>query len=380
MQLAQVRKGVIEPFEQVIKAYGNPSLAMKKRQKRRLDYERVEQLKRSGKTPDSKLRELVEQYDALNDTLTSELPKLSSLTERVGNICLGNFVNIQTNWYRIWKDRMKLVLGGDTPDLPDLEDVVATFQQDFPYASDQVAAIGILDPAYRGRASQSTATSTDDPHRHRRSRTVDGDRRARGISMNEETAPSLPTTSSGKRHSGSVPMSPSTSTGGVSSSNPPISLHQYYYRDYYAGSHTQITPSASQNSSFEASGVVRSNSGTGFTSTRPSTSRSIESSGAPRQSNESNVPRRDSNTTYDSSFPMPENSNRFSNMFHSALPATDNASQNHRSSHVSISEPEETTDGYNVLWLAASLFEFNIMTTKHEAGYPYLTYQAGEVS
>jgi hypothetical protein len=36
-------------------------------------------------------------------------------------------------------------------------------------------------------------------------------------------------------------------------------------------------------------------------------------------------------------------------------------------------------DGYNVLWLAASLFEFNIATTKHEAGYPYLIYQAGEI-
>lgn len=31
------------------------------------------------------------------------------------------------------------------------------------------------------------------------------------------------------------------------------------------------------------------------------------------------------------------------------------------------------------LWLAASLFEFNI-SNKYEAGYPYLVYQAGEVS
>jgi hypothetical protein len=77
---------------------------MKKRQKRRVDFERYEQLKRAGKSPDSKLNELVEQYDALNDTLKKELPKLSALTEKVGNICLGNFVNIQTNWYGIWKD------------------------------------------------------------------------------------------------------------------------------------------------------------------------------------------------------------------------------------------------------------------------------------
>jgi hypothetical protein len=36
--------------------------------------------------------------------------------------------------------------------------------------------------------------------------------------------------------------------------------------------------------------------------------------------------------------------------------------------------------GYNVMYLAASLFEFNISGTKHEAGYQYLTYTAGEVS
>ncbi|KAI1358848.1 hypothetical protein F5Y08DRAFT_320925 [Xylaria arbuscula] len=36
-------------------------------------------------------------------------------------------------------------------------------------------------------------------------------------------------------------------------------------------------------------------------------------------------------------------------------------------------------DGYTVLWIAASLFEFNVSTTKYEAGYPYLTYQAGEI-
>lgn len=33
----------------------------------------------------------------------------------------------------------------------------------------------------------------------------------------------------------------------------------------------------------------------------------------------------------------------------------------------------------NILWTAASLFEFNIETTKLEAGYPYLVYVAGEV-
>lgn len=33
----------------------------------------------------------------------------------------------------------------------------------------------------------------------------------------------------------------------------------------------------------------------------------------------------------------------------------------------------------NVLFMAASLFEFNIDRTRYEDGYPYLTYVAGEI-
>ena len=34
---------------------------------------------------------------------------------------------------------------------------------------------------------------------------------------------------------------------------------------------------------------------------------------------------------------------------------------------------------FNVLFLAASVYEFNIDRARREAGYPYLTYVAGEV-
>jgi hypothetical protein len=70
---------------------------------------------------------------------------------------------------------------------------------------------------------------------------------------------------------------------------------------------------------------------------------------------------------------------RFSGLFHSALPLPDGPEDRDRTSRASSRERISTHDGYNVLWLAASLFEFNIATTKHEAGYPYLVYQAGEV-
>ncbi|KAF4999267.1 hypothetical protein FDECE_11561 [Fusarium decemcellulare] len=368
--LSQVRKHVIEPFEHVIKAYGNPSLAMKKRQKRRVDYERYEQLKRAGKTIDSKLNELVEQYDALNDTLKKELPKLSALTEKVGNICLGNFVNIQANWYGIWKEKMKVVLG-DCPEMPDLKEVVATFQRDFPYAQEQLANVGILNPAYRGRVSQSTTRSTDESSSLRmRSRPSDSDSRGRGHSVNGEQAPpSLPPPEFAKRHSGSFNMSP-TSAGAGTIPSP----HQFYYRDYYGGisSHQQGTASPL---SPEMPGSSRSFAA----STRPSTGRSFDSGGLPRQSSDSATHHlRDSHTTYSSQNPPQEN-RRFSGLFHSALPPADGPEDSARSSRASSRERGPTADGYNVLWLAASLFEFNIATTKHEAGYPYLVYQAGEI-
>lgn len=58
-----------------------------------------------------------------------------------------------------------------------------------------------------------------------------------------------------------------------------------------------------------------------------------------------------------------------------------NASQQLVPSAVSKKEDEigPSHPKRNILWTAASLFEFNIEITKIEAGYPYLVYVAGEV-
>lgn len=345
---------------------------MKKRQKRRVDFERYEQLKRSGKNADAKLKELVEQYEALNDTLKKELPKLSGLTEKVGNICLGNFVNIQANWYSIWKDKMKVVLGEKCPDMPDLKDVVAAFHRDNPYTQEQLDNIGILNSMYKGRVSQSTTRSTEDVASLKlRPRPSDVEGRGRGLSVNGDQAPSLPPPDF-KRHSGTFAMSPSSATAA-----PLPSPHHYYYRDYYSGIGVQqgaVSPMSPE----VPAGSIRSMAA----STRPSTGRSFDSGTIPRQSTDSTSQNhiRDSNTTYSSNTTPAQDGRRFSGIFHSALPMADGPEDSARSSRASSRERGPTADGYNILWLAASLFEFNIATTKHEAGYPYLVYQAGEVS
>jgi len=83
---------------------------MKKRTKRRLDYERSVTLKSQGKKIDEKLAEQVKQYEALNETLKLELPKLSTLTVTIGKTCLAQLVHIQTEWYDIWQGKVRAVL------------------------------------------------------------------------------------------------------------------------------------------------------------------------------------------------------------------------------------------------------------------------------
>jgi hypothetical protein len=71
-----------------------------------------------------------------------------------------------------------------------------------------------------------------------------------------------------------------------------------------------------------------------------------------------------------------ERPRRFSGLFRSALDLPSSPSVEDED------EPENfhrIKNGYKVLWLGASLFSFDLQTPKFEAGYPYLTYQAGEV-
>lgn len=72
----------------------------------------------------------------------------------------------------------------------------------------------------------------------------------------------------------------------------------------------------------------------------------------------------------------PSPSGRFSGVFSSALPMSDSPPEQ---SPVEDGQSRPQTQ-FNVIFLAASVYEFNIDRARREAGYPYLTYVAGEVS
>ncbi|ROV97282.1 hypothetical protein VSDG_04703 [Cytospora chrysosperma] len=361
--LLQIRKHVIEPFEFVIQSYQNPLLAMKKRNKRRLDYEKSIQVKKGGKKMDKQLTELVEHYEALNDTLNKELPQLSALTEKVGNICLGNMINIQARWWFIWKEKIRGVAA--MTEVPEVSDIVSTFHRDFKDMEEQIQKLSLLNPASRISTSQSIID--DGTMSRSKSRPSDvGTPRSRGLSVTSDVAPILPTPDF--QRTGQLTMSPPAATSAVAGPS------GYFYRDYYSGLNSR-GPASPTSSDF--SNPPRSIPAMGA---RPGTGRSFDSAGMTRPSIDTSPAlqaRRDSNSTNNAT-PSISDGNRGSGLFHSALPMAETADEPQRSSRASSRE-RYTPKGYNILWLAASLFEFNIETTKHEAGYPYLTYQAGEI-
>ncbi|KAK4128771.1 hypothetical protein N657DRAFT_629812 [Parathielavia appendiculata] len=384
--LADVRKHVIEPFEQVIRCYNNPSLAMKKRAKRRLDYEKYMALKANGKKVDKQLAELVEQYEALNDTLKKELPKLSAMTAKIGNICLGKFISIQATWFAIWKEKVKAPLS-DVTHVPELSEIVSSFQREFSLQEERTRALGIVNHTAKGRTSQSTTDDASSILSKTLSRPSDlFSPRGRGLSINSDHVPTLPTPDFAKRNSGQFSLSPASSA---------LPSPATYYRDYYSGinGHVRGSP-GSPVTPADTTSTARPPP-----SIRPSTGRSFDSASLPRQSSESAAAaalssatnRRDSNSTFNSSYPggpgagsttagPEQHARRLSGLFNSALPLPDGPEESARSSRASSRDRGgNARGGYKVLWLAASLFEFNIETTKHEAGYPYLTYQAGEI-
>lgn len=375
-QVGQIRKEVIDPIEAVIRLYSGPTEFMKKRAKRRVDYEKWMAAKANGKKSDEKLQLLAKEYDALNETLKSDLPRLSSLTAVVGQKVLASLIFLQTSWYYIWQEKVKTVL--DANQIPmNVHDIVKSFDRDYKYVLAQTQELGLINGTLEGDCfldgldSTPNASIKDNESIKTKGRLSDSSARPRGLSLAapHDTSPSLPAPDFAKRHSGQFSFSPILSNG------PGFPAHAPYQPAAYSG-HLRA---GSDSPATSDAGAPRL-----YGSTRPSTSRSITSDngGIPRISTDLGHRRESSSTQASASYMVdgPLRDQRpFSGIFHSAMPLPDGPEDSARSSRASSMDRAHGSR-YNVIYLAASLFEFNIAATKTEAGYPYLTYSAGEVS
>ncbi|KAL1981065.1 hypothetical protein VTN96DRAFT_3130 [Rasamsonia emersonii] len=355
--IATVRKSVIDPMITLLKLYDGPQKVMHKRNKRLIDYARFKAIKDRGDKPDKKTAEQGEQFTILNDALKDELPKLFSLTAKLMEACLNNFVEIQVRWFSMFQKKLSFLIDQFPSDI---ESIVSDWSADFAFADAQILSLSLCNGALLSDAvnlvnfnTPSTEAGASSPRR-----------------------PSTVTNSSVRTGSGTMENSPKVSydfsNAGSSSQTDGQSQHG---RRRTNSSMSAVARAASE----MANGQVNSGTTSQVASARPSTdtTRTEPFPSLPRLSLDMpfmNDPLLNDpehfEATMDETTASPNG--RYSGFFSSAMPMSDSPRQE------TPPEPEQSKDP-KVLFLAASLYEFNIDRPRQEAGYPYLTYAAGEI-
>lgn len=382
--VASVRKHVIEPLVQLWNLHAGPQKYMDKRNKRLMDYARYKAVKERGDRPDKKVVENAELFMAVNDTLKEELPKLFSLTGKLVEACLNNFIQLQVQWQRLLRRRMSQAL--DDAEIPrNGKEIIEAFTEDFAFFDNQVVSLSICNGSMINETpnllSTPNAMTGEDMMSGRPGSTLDLKRRT--MSVSSDRSPQLPQPDFGTRDNGGF-FTVSDASHLTSS------IHREPSRRMRASStlsgHSPRTPDAPRayrTCSSNTTPVVSTPGRTGNSgmrhNTEPTSSLrpSMETPRANRMSDDSGLTNnRYSGTTFHSNSQAPPESptSRHSGVFSSAMPMSDSPRSQSPTSMLA-QQPE-----FNVIFLAASLYEFNIDRARKEAGYPYLTYGAGEVS
>ncbi|KAF4210640.1 hypothetical protein CNMCM8980_002185 [Aspergillus fumigatiaffinis] len=357
--LAVVRKNVIDPMVTLLKLYDGPQRVMKKRDKRLMDHARFNSIKDRGDKPDKKTTEQSEQFVALNETLKDELPKLYSLTAKMMEACLKNFVHIQTTWFNILQKRLADLID---PFPDDIQQIIGDWSANFTLAEAQVLSLGMCNGSLLADTinlvnfnTPSTAPTISSP---RRPSTVNSTSTRIGSTMGES-----PKVSHDFGNGSNIFQSPSLDAQSLGS-----------YGRHRADSAISGR-AAPESSEIPRSQILQQITNSSSASVAPQPKPESFPS-LPRLSLDSpflvDIMATSSNNDQISENPPTSPGGRYSGFFSSAMPMSDNPQDD---APVEDTAPKEPT----VLFLAASIYEFNIDRARREAGYPYLTYVAGEI-
>ncbi|KAK5159133.1 hypothetical protein LTR04_005100 [Oleoguttula sp. CCFEE 6159] len=381
-QKAAVHKRVTDPLVTAIKLHVSPDMLMQKRKKRIVDYAKFKATTARGEKPDKKTQELAEQYLALNETLKDELPKLYSLSAELSEACLKTFVDIQQQWLLIWQRKISSML--EDQQIPkSFSEISEAFSADHDITLAQVESLGLCNGSMLHETANflspsSTMYNDDSNFSYKRSGTLTSSKRT--MSVNSDLSPVLPTPDFA-RHSGGFALGPfgeamfapnglSTSVGRMRASSGVSSR----------GSSTPTANSVPASGPHSLSNTMLASSYF-MPRSSASTGRSIDPSPAPPRLS-ADIPRSprpiSGSNYFSSNLLSSQRSNaspatRFSGVISSALPLSDSPDPTRPAT------PQLSSNNVPVLFLAASLFEFNIDNTRKEAGYPYLSYVCGEI-
>lgn len=146
----KVQNHVIRPMLIAIELHKGPQNAIQKRRKRILDFARCKAMEKMGQKPDKKTLEASEMYEALNEQLKIDLPRLYGLTADLIKACLDSNVFLQAQWMWLWKEKLAPVLDYvPRPEEPETRDmifpanIVPTFLSDYDIGHSQILGLAV---------------------------------------------------------------------------------------------------------------------------------------------------------------------------------------------------------------------------------------------
>ena len=425
----------------LVRLLHRPQTLMQKRKKRLVEYAKYKAIKDRGDKPDRKTAEQGEQFLALNDTIKDELPKLFALIARLVEACLKNYVDVQARWHSTWQRKVGIVL--EAQQIPKvMAEIEPAFKSDFQYPEAEMLALAICNGAMLAESANFLGSTTtlaniserDSVATSRATATLAGSTRTGSIGSEQSPGALLPGQTKRSSDSSLTPAplpSPRTSQEvtaramQMSNGQPAGQRYRSNSNTVAPSSYNRLQPSVSSTSTAgNRNGSVPGNGGTFFFNPSPNPTPPITAGTTPRYSADSEMShqtrpasgqtyfnsagssqQQTQNLTFFQQSPrLSQNSPQFSpsssmprlslqsqgsqgnrktsasmsSVFSSAMPMSDSPTRTASLDHWVTNEGQQRDP--KVIFLAASLFEFNIDRARQEAGYPYLTYVPGEVS
>ncbi|KAK6536114.1 hypothetical protein TWF281_000360 [Arthrobotrys megalospora] len=365
----RIKRHVITPIETVQKLCENTNKVMQKREKKLVDYARYQAMKEKGDKIDKKTKELADAYVTINDTLLDELPKLHNLVENLLDVVLTNFAELCGVWDRYLASRLEGLL--DPLDIPsNFSDIIEVYKSDFTKVESVVESLTITNTnanmwrtysIYSQGSSSNPETASLSSHSLYRSPTAD----AANPSPNPSTfGRSSLGSHTPNRHSGS--FSPGSALVAAS-----------------LGHALPILPGAM--ASVQAAQRGRAASAYNIPPTRappPPPIRALSSASVPSHS-PGLSPTYSTHSVAQSVASAPQTHTL--NAFHTVDGGSPNPSRPSTSDATTAATTPGTgriVNGHPVLWLCASIYAYHASKeadAKRDSGFPYLTYDQGEI-
>lgn len=393
---AAVRTRVLKPVADLWEVWGAYQRTIEQRKKLLLYYVKHKQSVDRSEKVDPLLEESAQKFTAINDTLKHELPLLYERTKDLMRMLMARFLGLQKDWYKTCSKKILPLLESEpqhTTSLRyDLESYVERFYSDYRPMQDLMNKMNIINRNLLADVSSMTSpvptlssdgggSSRNSTSRNRTasmssdmSNVESRNRNSGGYSSQAQRRPYDPS-----RPSPTGPAYPSLfqNGGSTSRSNPgPTSLREARALSPVSdASEATIMRERSSGRSHNHSFLAMD----GTTEYEEYSPFGVNTFDFPPQLGPTFLSPINSLTqTVSASSSQPTSlpgSARTSAVFSSALPMSDSI----RGSTEELPPMPGDTSEPEVLFLAASLFEFNIAHDRREGGYPYLVYVPGEI-